>query len=187
MLKAETPLLAKERSVDRPVCKSKSQNMNIHSRMVVIVCPEKTPLMTPSQCQRKNQTYYIYIRTPLSFIPLSHSGFPQPIKSPQSIVLSTHVHFRKPSTPNVGTSMLFRPGTPSCLLLSTKLLHSLTTSVHSASARPAYFVSPPPDLFGRTSVAVPGTVPTRNACVGAGRRGGARRVRVSWRVGGSLL
>ena len=57
-----------------------------------------------------------------------------------------------PSTPSVGTSTHFNPGTPSPRLLSTKLLHSPTTSAHSASALPAYFalasLTFPPSSFG---------------------------------------
>lgn len=85
------------------------------------------------------------------------------------------MYFLKPSTPNVGTSINFKPGTPSAFLLSTKLLHSLTTSAHSERARPAYFASVPTGCLASTSVAVPGTLTTTKACTGAGRRGGDRR------------
>lgn len=43
-----------------------------------------------------------------------------------------------PSTPKFGTSTSLSPKTPSSLLRSTKLLHSLTTRLHSASALPEY-------------------------------------------------
>jgi hypothetical protein len=74
--------------------------------------------------------------------------------------------------------MYFNPGTPSALRLSTKLLHSLTTNIHSANALPAYLAcaaATPSGLVAKTSLAVPGMLSTRKACVGAGRRGGGSR------------
>jgi hypothetical protein len=50
-----------------------------------------------------------------------------------------HFYRLNPSTPSVGISTHFNPGTPSACLRSTKLLHSPTISAHSASALPAYF------------------------------------------------
>lgn len=47
--------------------------------------------------------------------------------------------FLNDSTPKLGVSTQRFPGTPSLFLRSKKLLHSITTSVHSASARPVYF------------------------------------------------
>lgn len=45
---------------------------------------------------------------------------------------------RKFSTPRLGTSTSCSPHTPSSRRLSTKELHSFTTMLHSASARPVY-------------------------------------------------
>jgi len=103
-----------------------------------------------------------------------------------TVTVSYDVYLRKPSTPKVGTSMALRLGTPSDFRRSMKLLHSLMISPHSASALPAYFASGTVGFLGETSLTIPGTVLTRKACAGAGRRGGPSR-RLSWSVGRSLL
>lgn len=95
-------------------------------------------------------------------------------------VKSSYPNRLNPSTPNVGTSTHLNAGTPSALLLSTKLLHSPTTRPHSASARPAYFalfplsMPPFPNLgsLAPTSRLMPGTFAEIHAWAGAGRRGG---------------
>jgi len=85
-----------------------------------------------------------------------------------------HPYFLNPSTPRVGTSINFNVGTPSARLLSTKLLHSITNNVHSASDLPEYLAFPactPGGFILGTSSAVPGTWPISHVCAGAGRRG----------------
>jgi len=84
---------------------------------------------------------------------------------------SNHQNLLNPSTPSIGTSTHFNPGTPSALRLSTKLLHSPTTSAHSANARPAYlalviFSIPPfPSLGSLAAISrlVPGTLALSHA------------------------
>jgi hypothetical protein len=88
------------------------------------------------------------------------------------LIESNQPSFLNPSTPRLGTSSNFSVGTPSALLLSIKLLHSITTSDHSASALPAYLASVSVGLVGVTSLAVAGIWPTSQVCAGAGRRGG---------------
>ena len=102
----------------------------------------------------------IYIPTPFSqghqdprsrvFTPMSQMSIP---KIPEAkmkkrrhmqascmlVVHDAYPGFLKLSTPKLGGSTHRCPGTPSLILLSKKLPHSITTNIHSASALPVYF------------------------------------------------
>lgn len=128
------------------------------------------PLKNPAQMPKSMRPYWTSHRChkPMLILSLTTSpqrkrsrGFQKTSMTPAFLTETFQDGLLKFSTPKVGVSTHLRPGTPSFSLRSKKLPHSPTTTVHSASARPAYLALATPAPRGCRG---PGTFDTIFDC-----------------------